>query len=92
MAGKNPPDAILSYYLATAANGTVTVRVQDATGALVRQFDGPRAAGIHRLEWDLKDANGMRVQPGTYAVQLVANGRTSVAVLTVRADPVMSGR
>jgi len=86
---KNPPDATLSYYLGAAANGAVSVRVLDATGGLVRQFDAARTAGIHRVPWDLEDANGARVEPGTYAVQLVANGRTSVQMLTVRPDPGM---
>jgi photosystem II stability/assembly factor-like uncharacterized protein len=38
-AGKNPPDgAILDYYLATAANGPVTLEIVDSTGATVRRY------------------------------------------------------
>lgn len=38
-AGKNPPDgAILDYYLATSAQGPVTLEVLDAKGQLVRRY------------------------------------------------------
>ncbi|MGH9410525.1 MAG: WD40/YVTN/BNR-like repeat-containing protein [Vicinamibacterales bacterium] len=37
--GPNPPEgAILDYYLAAAASGTVTLRIKDARGATVREF------------------------------------------------------
>ncbi len=48
-AGKNPPDgAILYYYLQSAAAGTVTLEVSDASGRLVRRFastDRPEPPG-----------------------------------------------
>ncbi len=97
---KNPPDAVLSYYLKGAAQGPVKIQVADVAGTIVREFDAPRDAGIHRIEWDLTQAGpagasgsdataapGARIAPGTYAVRLVANGRTSQSTLSVTADP-----
>src|SRR6202790_1510575 len=38
-AGKNPPDgAIIDYYLASAANGLVTLEISDASNKLVRKY------------------------------------------------------
>ncbi len=38
-AGQNPPDgAIIDYYLATAANGPVTLEILDSTGTTVRRY------------------------------------------------------
>ena len=51
---KNPPDAILSYYLKTAADGAVKLQVANASGTVVRELDGPRGAGIHRVAWNLR--------------------------------------
>jgi hypothetical protein len=92
---KNPPDAIMSYYLKTAVTGPVTVQVVDAAGAVAREFDAPKDAGIHRIAWDLRKAGPpegpglppQRVAPGAYVVKLTANGRTSAAPLMVRSDP-----
>ena len=60
--GENPPyGAGISYYLKSAANGNVTVTIQDAKGQTVRSLDGPRSPGIHRVYWDLRDAPSKRV-------------------------------
>jgi hypothetical protein len=38
-AGKNPPDgAVIDYYLASAANGPVTLEIVDSTGATIRHY------------------------------------------------------
>lgn len=86
---KNPPDAILAYYLGSPSAGPVTVQVVDAAGAIVAEFNGSRAPGIHRIAWDLRrqGAAPARVDPGTYAVRLLANGRTMSTTLLVREDP-----
>jgi photosystem II stability/assembly factor-like uncharacterized protein len=52
--GKNPPDAILSYYLRADASGDVRLQVLDASGAVVRELEGPSGAGIQRVAWDLR--------------------------------------
>jgi photosystem II stability/assembly factor-like uncharacterized protein len=84
---KNPPDAIVAYYLKAQASGSVRVAIVDADGKAVKEIDGPRGPGIHRVTWDLRGGDRQRVAPGSYTVRLSANGRTSAAPLTVLADP-----
>jgi len=84
---KNPPDAIISYYLKSASPGPVKIQVVDAEGKVVRDLDGPREAGIHRVTWDLRTAASERVAPGSYGVTLMANGRTAASALDVSSDP-----
>jgi photosystem II stability/assembly factor-like uncharacterized protein len=84
---KNPPDAIFSYYLKSAATGTVKLQIVDGNGAVVKELDGPRQAGLHRVAWDLKKTEQERVAPGSYTVRLVANGRTMTMPLPVQSDP-----
>lgn len=90
---KNPPDAIVSYYLKAAASGPVKIQIADSSGAIVRELDGPADAGIHRVTWDLRrlpaaaDMPGERIPPGPYLVRLSANGRATAAALNVLADP-----
>jgi len=100
---KNPPDAIFSYYINRSAQASrsgsaslqasgVKLQIVDATGAVVRELDGPAAPGIHRIVWDLRKAGtqsapGDRIAPGNYIVKLQVSGRTATAPLEVRADP-----
>lgn len=51
---KNPPDAIISYYLGAPASGSVQIQIADAGGAVVRELDGSHDEGIHRVAWDLR--------------------------------------
>jgi len=55
-AGENPPyGASISYFLKTSAKADVKVRIEDASGQMVRTINGTRNAGINRLTWDLRD-------------------------------------
>jgi hypothetical protein len=55
--GENPPyGAGINYYLKSAANGPVSITIQDSKGQTVRRLNGPQAAGIHRVYWDLRDS------------------------------------
>jgi hypothetical protein len=85
--GKNPPNAILSYYLKSAASGAVNLQIVDGSGTVVKELAGARDAGIHRVAWDLHKTEQERIAPGTYRVRLVANGRTATEALDVRLDP-----
>jgi hypothetical protein len=84
---RNPPDAILAYYLKAAASGPVKVQIVELDGKVIREIDGAGQPGIHRVPWDLKATGGGRVGPGIYAVRLVANGRTTSASIDVATDP-----
>ena len=54
--GENPPNAAyINYWLGTEAAGSpVTIRVNDATGALIRTLTGTSVAGINRIFWDFQ--------------------------------------
>jgi hypothetical protein len=53
--GANPqPGTALSYHLKTAATGDVKMTISDVTGKVVREITGPKEAGLHRLQWNLR--------------------------------------
>jgi hypothetical protein len=60
--GQNPAyGAGINYYLKSAPAGDVTITIQDAKGQTVRTMPGPRAAGLNRVFWDLRDTPSKRV-------------------------------
>jgi photosystem II stability/assembly factor-like uncharacterized protein len=55
--GEDPPyGADINYYLKSASAGTVAIAIQDPKGQTVRTLQGPAAAGLHRVYWDLRSA------------------------------------
>ena len=55
-APNKPYGAILSYYLAAPEpGGTVRLEILDAGGTPIRDLDGPGAAGINRVVWNLRE-------------------------------------
>jgi len=53
----NPPyGAIINYYLKTkpAEKDTVMITVEDKDGKKIREFAGPKDAGLNRVAWDLR--------------------------------------
>ena len=79
-----PTRRSLEHTLVTIAVGSLaaiaSTGAQDRTPLL-------RDAGIHRVAWDLRTTPGALIDPGTYAVRRIANGRTHVSMLTVERDP-----
>ena len=71
------PETWIPYYLAEAAS--VTVRIYNVTGELVRAIDvGRQAAGAYTGKqsaayWDGKDDTGQSVSSGVYFYQLLAD-------------------
>lgn len=60
--------------------GEISVEVFDLAGRRVRIVAvGPRAAGAHDLQWDLRDDHGDRVRAGVYLIRAAIAGRTSTA-------------
>ena len=72
------PETWIPYHLAEAA--TVTVRIYNVKGELVRSIDvGKQAAGAYTgrqsaAYWDGKDDTGQSVASGVYFYQLLADG------------------
>ncbi|WP_312709613.1 flagellar hook capping FlgD N-terminal domain-containing protein [Stenotrophomonas sp.] len=65
-------DGTVSGTVAAPAAGIVTVDVTDANGAKVTSISvEAKAAGEVSFQWDGKDANGNRMEPGKYSI--VAN-------------------
>ena len=54
----------------TLGDVTWTLAAVDSAGALVRQWSGRADTGTLRVEWDLRDAAGERLSPGTYGLRL----------------------
>ena len=93
----NPPaGARIRYHLGEAAD-TVTVRITDGAGVLVRELEGSRNGGLNEVTWDLQLVEdgadgepmnpGPRVLPGTYTVTLEVGEETMERALEVRLDP-----
>ena len=84
-------DAVPSTAYFSLSRGRL-ITTEPARFGLVRGVDGPPAAGIHRIAWDLRKAStpagpGDRIAPGNYIVRMTVNGRITTAGLEVRTDP-----
>jgi archaellum component FlaC len=76
--------------------------VIDGTGTVVRELEGPRKPGLHRVQWDLRHKpleqdedggssrrapQGPLVRPGVYHVSLNVDEHEASTSITVEADP-----
>ncbi|HEY6212514.1 MAG TPA: hypothetical protein VIW45_09525, partial [Vicinamibacterales bacterium] len=73
--GQNPQyGADINYYLKSAVSGPATITVTDSRGQVVRTLnDVPKAAGLNRAYWDLRDTAPKRVAfrtPPQYAEEI----------------------
>jgi hypothetical protein len=101
--GENAPrGAAINYYLKSAASGDVKITIADGNGRVIRTLDGPKAAGINRVMWNLapqpaagQPAGGFgggrggaaaAVEPGTYIVTLEVAGKKFTKPLQVLQD------
>ena len=57
--------ASINYWLAEAAEDSVSLQVVDAAGATVRTLKGPSKAGINRVQWDLRGEPSTRIKMRT---------------------------
>lgn len=96
---ENPPiGARIRVHLASEADsGSVQLLIANAAGDTVRHLDGPTAAGLHEVIWDLtadpmgeEASEGAPVLPGPYTVTLVADGTRATEGFEVRLDPRIS--
>jgi hypothetical protein len=85
----NEPDAVtIEYYLKDAA-GKAAITIVDFSGAVVRRLDGPAAAGMNRVLWNMLGesspatgggrgaADRPRLPPGDYVVTVSVGATTS---------------
>lgn len=95
-AAPNPPaGALIRYHLRDTQPAPVQVTMLGADGRILRELEGPRAAGFQELVWDLRlqpHSNGApapRVGPGEYTVRLEAAGQVFSDEVSVRLDPLV---
>jgi photosystem II stability/assembly factor-like uncharacterized protein len=50
----------ISYLLKNPVEGEVKIAISDVTGREIRSFEGPKEAGLHRVQWNLALAFGGR--------------------------------
>jgi len=73
----NPFAGASRFSFTLPREGPVSVKVFGVDGReTVTLADGPRAAGIHTIAWDGRDAHGARVPAGVYFVRVSAPDRT----------------
>jgi photosystem II stability/assembly factor-like uncharacterized protein len=64
--GQNPPyGASINYYLRTVPAGEVTVSILEGQNQVIRTLDAPKAAGLNRVYWDLRDEQTPEVRMRT---------------------------
>jgi hypothetical protein len=100
-AGENPPrGAMINYYLKAPASAGVTITIADVIGRTVRTLEGPKDAGINRVNWNLAPqplggraaafaggrGGAQAVDPGTYIVTLSVDGKTFTKPVSVLQD------
>ncbi len=65
------PTTTVSFEL--SARQTVSVRVYDVRGTLVRELEnGSLSEGLHQLAWDGRDQHGIEIATGIYLIQVKA--------------------
>jgi flagellar hook assembly protein FlgD len=57
------------------AASAVQVSIRDAEDRPVRTMSVRGAAGVNRLEWDIRRDDGRDAPPGVYRVEVTAGGR-----------------
>jgi hypothetical protein len=96
------PGAMLTYSVAGVGEGrTVSIEILEPSGEVIRTMEGPAAAGLNRVVWDLRETSlfggpeeggrnnpeGLEVLPGTYGIRVRAGGAESSNQLEVLPDP-----
>jgi hypothetical protein len=80
----NPVNAEAQVEYSLRIPGKVNLLVYDVLGRLVRALeDGMKPAGIHRVSWDGKDADGRLAGSGVYFIKLNTPERSKTARLVV---------
>ncbi|MBA3853051.1 MAG: hypothetical protein C0503_01475 [Gemmatimonas sp.] len=86
--GENPPaGGIIDFYLRAAGSATLTVH--ERGGAEVARIEVREGkAGVNRVVWDLRYADGGPfVHLGNYELRVASGGQTATGSIEVREDP-----
>jgi hypothetical protein len=73
----NPARYSVAFHISLPAATMVQVDVYDPSGRRLRALVASvQPAGVSRVDWDLRDSRGNRVNPGVYLVRARMDGRT----------------
>jgi hypothetical protein len=75
---ENEPNGLVFEYRLAEKGDRARAVLTNASGSTVRQLDGTSNAGMNRIVWDGRDAQGRLVAPGEYAVQISSGGATKL--------------
>jgi flagellar hook assembly protein FlgD len=62
-------------YVWLKAASEVKVAIRDADNRVVRTMSARGAAGVNRVEWDIRRDHGRDAPPGVYRVEVTAGAR-----------------
>ncbi|MCX6552410.1 MAG: hypothetical protein NTY02_15635 [Acidobacteria bacterium] len=88
----NPPaGSIISYYLESPPAGGLPVRItiEDRTGRVVRDMQGPSVAGLNRVSWDLRYTSPLRPPAGLVPDPPGQPGGPRMRMLTLSLGPLV---
>ncbi len=102
-AGAIPPQGATIYYSLAKDAESVILQVTDIEGRVVRELEGESNAGLHGIQWDLRQVRPVRgskaakrssrmrrggtVPSGKYLVTLIVDDQQLKTVLAVEEDP-----
>lgn len=67
----NPSGRSFAFHLGPSEETTLTVRIYDARGRLVKTIhQGVLPSGTREIEWDARDSKGMAATAGVYFLRL----------------------
>jgi len=78
-----PPRGIAEIHYWRRDPGPVEVVIRDGQGRAVRSLAGDAVAGVNVIEWDARNDEGRDVAPGTYQVDVSADGVLVSMIVTL---------
>jgi hypothetical protein len=65
--------AYINYYLKSDIKEDVKITISDASGKVIRQLAGPKTAGLHRVDWDLRAEGAGAMTSGLAGALVLTN-------------------
>lgn len=71
---ENEKNALVVNYWLRDEVSSLRVVIRDASGRTMQELEGPRTRGLHRVFWEMTDAEKKRAPAGEYEIELQAGG------------------
>ncbi len=71
---ENEKNALVVNYWLRDEVSSLRIAVRDASGRLMQELEGPRTPGLHRVLWEMTDAEKKRAPAGEYEIEMQAGG------------------